>query len=477
MINNKQSRLSTQDIVLFLLLALSWVDALYNTFADVRLSNIMVCIKAIISSTVCLISIWTNRRIGKFGVSFAVILYTILSAIGMCCIYFLFPGYYPDRYRGIKVVGSLSYAEFPNALAMSMLAVLTYCLVAFFYTRKRYGVNKLTGIYIYDQYSDPSTTRQRNIIVWFGYLLLFFTCVYFVFQLFLGRISISMTYKDYRAAIINDIYTYIVTIYSTGICFVVACANKKQLRIGLGLFGFVAIILMLTGNRGEVLYAALACIGIWYYRAKRIGIRLMIILLILFFVIIPIIASTRNMGVVGNIKNVVIGWTDSIVEIGMQLRLAIYTMNEVNIGAREFLYGFSYYNPFINILNTLVPIIPRLDVPVAYNFKAAFPTMGFSFIAEAYCNFGVLGVITIYGLLAWWIAKMESRNLKPIDIATFGAITSVIINLTRNRFSIAPVMILFILLIRLICKLIIGLGEKRQNERGQHAKDWDINLS
>ncbi|MGL5382549.1 MAG: O-antigen polysaccharide polymerase Wzy, partial [Culicoidibacterales bacterium] len=117
-------------------------------------------------------------------------------------------------------------------------------------------------------------------------------------------------------------------------------------------------------------------------------------------------------------------------------------------------YGFSYINPLVNILDAFIPTNIRLVAPMSFNFQELYASWGFSQVAESYANFGVIGVMLYHFIIGFLIRNMEMKQLRGSDLALWGSIVAILINVTRNRFALffgqAFILLLIITLIRFL---------------------------
>lgn len=404
-------------------------------------SPIVVSWLSVAISIVCLYIFKRNKRVATFGLTSVLLLYTILTQFGLGTIYYLLGPQFLANYTDYTLRFLFSDQYVP-AVLLGIIAVMSYTLSMCLGSLKATPVSERLK-----NNSKGHSAAQTKLAVYTGYTFLTIVFLYFAFLLLSGKISLNMNYSSFRDGIIrnNGMFSYMLVLYATGISYVISTGNRKQIKIGLFIYSFSAIILLLTGNKGEVLYAILACVGVAQYRGLKIKPSLLIFLSTLLFIIIPFITSVRQKGVLNSLGEIGFSFTDSFVEMGFQLRVSVYVLEQFSQGIREFIYGFSYYNPIINIIDRFIPFIPlKLNAPISFDFKtsSAFAGQGFSQVAESYANFGLFGTIFCFLIIGFVVSKIESKSLSPLQLAYFTSIVVILINVTRNSFAFVPGQIL-----------------------------------
>lgn len=394
----------------------------------------------------------------KYGLSAALLTYTVLTQFGMSTIYYLFGAEYLDSFSN-TTLRFLSSSQYEKAILLGIIAISSLVIgsrIGYLSTFKIEKSNKI----------DINNKNESKYTYLFGSFLLILVMLYLFMFMLTGKIHIGMSYHSFlRSGIVNGLYPWVLLMYSVGICFIGAVGNKKQIQIGLFLFLIPAAIFFSTGNRGEVLYSLLAFLGIIYYRDQKIKLKYILSVFFLLFLIIPFIRLARNTGTVSGFDLLSLNYADAFAEMGHQLRLTVLILEEFSYGSRELLMGYSYSNPLINILDRIIPLDISLVPPLDFNFSENFPGLGFSQIAESLANFGVVGVIGFYFILGFVIRKAESKNLEGLSLALWGAILAVLINATRNRFAFVPGFILIIIFFVIFIKFIANKKRKKKNVR------------
>ncbi|MGI6264933.1 MAG: O-antigen polysaccharide polymerase Wzy [Acutalibacteraceae bacterium] len=372
-----------------------------------------------------------DKTLKLFGLTHVHLLYASISAFGVGWIC-----YFVGRdsvYETISVYSAafLDSPMYAKAIVLSMLAFLVYILGVIIGkalikpAQKNREINELEDRYL------------SKILANIGIAFIGMMFVAFAALMVMGRISLTMSYEQFRAAMEGStLYAYLLLFYEAGICFVVACGNTTQVKIGVTLFSIVAIAFFLTGNKGEVLYGLLACIGILRYKGAKIKVKYVVALCILAFFVIPFVTATRKMGVIGSLSCLDLNFTGFFVELGTQVRCTVYVLEQMFNGSRELIWGFSYFNPIVNIVNRLIPFVDlSMAVPASFDFKTAFASMGFNQIAEGYANFGAIGSCLYFFITGLFLSKNEGKKLSNAALGYFGAICAILINVSRNKFA------------------------------------------
>lgn len=380
----------------------------------------------------------------KNGLSAVLFGYLILTQFGMSTIYYLLGSESISSFSS-TTLRFLSSNMYPKAIGIGLIA-----LIACFY-----------GLRVAPLFRTKATNEiinenqlEKELVYYTGILFLAFVLVYLLLFILSGRISIGMSYYAFLdSGIVNGFYSWILMLYSLGICFIVAVENNSRLKVGVVLFSLSALVFFSTGNRGEVLYATLAAIGIVYYRNNKIKFKQILLIVGLVLIVIPFIRSTRHAGTINSFDYLKINSFDAIAEMGHQLRLSVLILEEFNSGFRNYIYGFSYINPVVNFIDNFIPFSIRLNSPLDFNFETAFPGLGFSQVAESYANFGVFGVFLYHFIVSFWLRRGELNQLKGLNLAFYGGFLTILINATRNRFAFVFGQLVILTLIRYVLKI------------------------
>ncbi len=413
----------------------------------------------------CIINIYPidnrSNSISLLGLTHVHILYTSLSSFGLAWIYYFWGESEALKSVSSGVISSIFYLPtYSKAIILSSLAFLCYSFAVNINIRN-YDNKKLYNDFSIELYYENKINNFEKhfqmFLAWTGVFFIFMFFLFIMVMILTGKISLKMSYTTFMERVSsNDIYSYLILLYSVGICYIIACAEGNVKIIGLALYTVVAIVLLITGNRGEVFYALLACLGMVRRKGKKLNWKIIIGLLIIVFVFIPFISQNRSNGVINELSKITVSFTGFLAEIGGQLRCTTVVIDQFENGSRSYLYGYSYYNPIINIFDRMIPFVNlRISQPSSFNFKEIFASWGFNQVAEGYANLGVLGSCLYFYITGSYLAKCENnKGLHNSDLAFYGSICAVLINVSRNKFAFFWGQILIILFIYYFIKII-----------------------
>jgi hypothetical protein len=303
--------------------------------------------------------------------------------------------------------------------------------------------------------SETQEKTMSLILSWLGVAFVLAFLVMMLYMLLSGRMTLQMSYHAFMSSVSSsEYYSLFILLYSVGICYIIACANGPLRVFGLALYGVAAFLLLVTGNKGEVLYAVLACIGVTRRKGSKISLKLVLGIAALVFVLIPFITASRQGGVLLGLNNMSVSFIGFLTEVGAQLRCTTRLLDQFDSGTRSFIWGYSYYNPIINIIDRFVPFVNlRLTPPASFDFKVAFSSWGFNQIAEGYANFGAVGACLYFYLVGWFLSKREKiEDMSNSQLAYYGSICAEFINVSRNKFAFFWGHIFILTVIYLACK-------------------------
>lgn len=401
----------------------------------VKISNVSITLLSIIVFVFTNYYFVISKRIVFLGLPHVFFIYASLSVLSCGWVYFLVG---EDVVTNTISSYSARFFDSPfysKAVNLSMLVFLIYVLGC------QIGVLVRTKHPIRTQDVHLRTKIQTSLEKTYANIGIIFvgsTGIMFAIMMLTGNLSVSMTYSQYREVVDSStLYAYVLLFYQIGICFIIACGNQKQLTIGIGIYLFPALIFFLTGNKGEVLYACLACIGIARVKGYKINLKWIIGGIALMFCVIPLITETRKYGVLSSDtwSSISLNISGFFVEIGTQVRCTVYMLEQFASGSRELIWGYSYYSPILNIIDRVIPFNIRISEPASFDFKTSFATMGFNQIAEGYANFGIMGALFFFFLVGYFLSIKEKGITTNERLAFYGSICAILINVSRNKFA------------------------------------------
>jgi oligosaccharide repeat unit polymerase len=219
--------------------------------------------------------------------------------------------------------------------------------------------------------------------------------------------------------------------------------RPKGKFISLTIIVMYAMIIFFSGERNKAIMPLLSLAWLWHQLIHPIPKAFLLSTgaLIVFF-IFPVIATTRNtagqdrlsisllLEAFSSIDNPVVS---SISEMGSSMITVAYTLQLVP-SERDFQMGTDYFYALLtlipNIFGKLHPTIIHglpnkwLTEQVDPVFASLDGSYGFSFIAEAYLNFGWVGAPIALGVIGFLFTKLILWALKSCDPAKMAMIAS-----------------------------------------------------
>lgn len=230
----------------------------------------------------------------------------------------------------------------------------------------------------------------------------------------------------------------------TGIYYLFLGGRKRNSYkyISATLLILYIILHLFIGSRSRALLPGIIFLWLWYRYVsksrKKILIIVIIVLLIMLFLITPLIKIMRN--VPGEMRNTISIYLEGLrkirepivtplAELGGTLRTVAYTLDYVP-HERKYDYGESYLYALLTVVPNFFwnihPTIKRgtyadwLIEKVNPYTAAKGGGYGFSYIAEAYGNFGWIGGLIVMLLIGYLIAKLNNKLENEINILFVG---------------------------------------------------------
>lgn len=406
-------------------------------------------------SIVVIVSVLVTFKVAHgniLGFGFVFIAYNILMHFAFGIIYFLISDTSAREIYASWTLAFLRSENYSKAIIISALAFEAFTIAWLL------GLNKGQLSHFNDMEINTTEERENSVCYILGILMLMGVLFYFIILLVMGRMSFNMSYTDYRDGVMsgNALYSWALVFYPTGLLYVIASADGKKRSLGVALFVSVAVILLVTGNKGEVFYAVLAALGILGYQKKRLNPKIVLFLCVIMFVIIPVVTSTRSMGVREGFSLEFASLTDPFLEIGMQIRCLVYSIDGVADGVYSFMYGYSYLRPVCEVLGyLLLPLkyLPKIPIDLTSS-NSNFSGYGFTQVAEGYLNFGILGAVLVFAILGWFLGRLEFKCMNTRKLCLIGSILVILINLSRNTFIFVPGQITVMLILYCAIKVM-----------------------
>jgi oligosaccharide repeat unit polymerase len=324
--------------------------------------------------------------------------------------------------------------ETDNAIHIVNLAMIGFALGAILFSREAKPSEDI----------GASDVQYRKRLFHLGGILLgFFVLIFFAITTATGAIS---SYGAYLAVMSNMplyalIFSYLY--FFIGIALVLVCVAYKP---GFGYWYFAiftiwALFAFKIGLRGEVMFPSAVAACMLGRKGPPVRGYILAIGLIGFLIITGIVKNARVSGDYSG--DMGINPLNAIAEMGSSLRAVQETVKWRKNDNFELLMGGSYWAPFERQFALFIPQLERIDVEEDGRLlnivvqKKAGP-IGFSAIGEAYLNFGEKGVIVVFFLFAYIMAKLDSSASTVRNDILIGIGLLPIFVTVRNSFIHVP---------------------------------------
>jgi hypothetical protein len=253
------------------------------------------------------------------------------------------------------------------------------------------------------------------------------------------------SYADYLAATTAyaAVFGYIWFGMGAGLCFQFASGVSARNLYAVAPFLVFVVFAFPIGLRGEILFSALPAVAIYAYRNTPPSNRLTVVTVVALLSALAVVKNLRQSGL-GNTSaaEVEANPFGALAEMGSTLRPVSEVVDWVATGD-PLLWGASYWAPIDRMLVYVIPGWPRLpaeDDPRLLNvvIQDRVGPVGFSPIAEAYYNFGRLGVVSVLLLTGLWLGRADGSRCSPMRLAVVGLILSELVLDVRNNFVTVP---------------------------------------
>lgn len=430
------SNVSLNTAMIFLNLLVGCIAYLTGIFSA-KLSAIYALM------TMGLIAFVTLKRDShRLTYSSALLLYTVATQFGLVIPCLLFGrgvvGNYSDY--TLRFLDNLYLAP---AIILGVIATTSYELGVQFSKENDFSAVLLKNSV---KIIDDNSERRMYLV---GILSLSAVLLFFAYHIFSGGTKLFSTYEMYResSACTSSIYSYILILFYVGTIYLASAGEILQHKLGWFLWLLLVVVFALNGNKGEFLYATLAVLGMKGTEGKKISGKIVVVVLLLVFLVIPSITALRGIGVADNLSQISFNPFDAFTEMGMQIRTSVYGIEDITTGKYEYLYGRSYWQPIFNILT---PFFSHSQATAL--MKEDYWGYGFSQVIESFINFDILGTIVYFFLVGLFLGKVENKPMSKCQLAYLGTVTCILINATRNYFAFVPGQVLMVSMIYFICK-------------------------
>ncbi|HEX6351459.1 O-antigen polysaccharide polymerase Wzy [Actinophytocola sp.] len=228
-------------------------------------------------------------------------------------------------------------------------------------------------------------------------------------------------------------------------------------------FGGYAVVAFLIGTRGAVLFPLVAMLVVEARRGRAIRPLWTILGIPCLLAVIGLIRTARLGG--GASSSLLAAPLDAIAEMGHSLRPTVVVLDWHAYG-EPYRFGETLVVLPVRVLETLTgwhggP--PTVDTRM-FNveiFTRVGP-IGGSPVAEGYHNLGFFGVVLGLGLIGLVLSRLERLPSTPLGDATVGVVLLPLLTGVRNSFAPIPVQVALGILLVILARAAIWLGERRR---------------
>lgn len=283
------------------------------------------------------------------------------------------------------------------------------------------------------------------------------------------------SYENYIYKTASPFREWIYFFLGLGLLFVAVSPKTLIRKAGIGIFVLFSILALPLGLRGEVLFPVFSTLAAMGLKSKPVSSKTMLTLGILLLCLISAVKQVRKSGISStSFSEVALTPTDALAEMGSSIRPVMEVVSWVENG-EEHIWGSSYWAPFDRLLVYFVPGWTRPNASEDDRLLGQYigrrvGSVGFSVVAEAFWNFGTIGVFFILFLIGVIFGKLDTLKPSLCNQLIVGAISMTLLLNVRNSFIFVPAGIALDLLI--ISSLIFFTkrhngSSKTQNMEGQ----------
>lgn len=313
------------------------------------------------------------------------------------------------------------------------------------------------GIYIVSLFRpiasavSESLPAFTNILGIAGFVLIAL-CLIGWFATVIGSGGLSLLTGSYRSwldSTSGSLLTYTYYGFGLGLTFLAAACPGKLRTLGFGLFGFWCLFALPLGLRGEVLFPVSAALVVTARRQIPLTTKQALICGLVLLALIAIIREVRQVGLESfNLSETHFSPQDALAELGGSLRPVTVVVLWHRAG-EDLIQGASYWAP---VERALFRLIPDLNVQhiSAYEddrllnvlIQSRVGFIGFSPIAEAYYNFGNIGVLIVMMLTGLVLGYLDRMATTRLNQAVIGVVLVPLLIQIRNAFVQVPTQII-----------------------------------
>ena len=235
-------------------------------------------------------------------------------------------------------------------------------------------------------------------------------------------------------------------------------AGGQARRLAWVLFGAYAAVAFPLGLRGEVLFPLVAMLVVEVRRGRRIRPLWTAAGTAFVMTLVGVVRQTRAKGVGALLEvSTLASPLDGVAEMGYSLRPTVVVLGWHDRG-EPFRHGETLLavplRAFEGLLGRAVPAGAYDDRLFNVEIAHRVGPIGGSPVAEAYHNFGVLGVVVFLAMVGVLLASLTRRARSPWDDALLGGLLVVLLIQVRNDFTPVPLQVALVLLLMGTARLL-----------------------
>jgi oligosaccharide repeat unit polymerase len=328
-----------------------------------------------------------------------------------------------------------------SALLAALLFLISFAVGVLLFYRDNQAMAKLT-----DSDKSPELIRVGWALIGIGLLFILAAVINLGWRIFLGG------YQSFYS--VHNFFSWPIIIMATGFIIQIAGGQERQaiLRSLLFLFTPVIVPVLIGGARTAPLFSMAAILSMLGMRGFRLPLKLLIPATVLLLIITATVKDIRQQGM-ENLFNQGTGIEaqdplSGLTELGGSLRPVSASLDYIRKRG-DFFYGETYIFPLTRQIERFTGT--RGTVLTDERFIAArvnqlYGSIGFSTAAEAYVNFGILGIILFafgWGAILGWLTGWATT---PYRLALLAVLLIPMFINVRNSFIYVPTWIVLGLL-------------------------------
>jgi oligosaccharide repeat unit polymerase len=210
--------------------------------------------------------------------------------------------------------------------------------------------------------------------------------------------------------------------------------SRKAIFCGIALFVPIALIILLTGRRSQLIYPMFFCLVLLYYGHRRLSSRIIIPGLLAGIGVAQYYALARSFLPGGLVYALTQVWPSVLKNPSL---IAPWMANEFRMPAASLLEVLQYGGPglllgssYLSAVGAPIPFVARLFDKVGFDLnvwrmQSFYPEIlakggGFAFspVTEAYVNFDILGIIILMFIYGYIIGKIYARFISRPSLSS-----------------------------------------------------------